>query len=151
MTGPADPHAADRPNLVGRLKDVPERLAHAARHAPGGPIPDGEWGPADIVRHLIAVEEEVWHARFRQLAAEDNPHWPWAEPDRWQGEPEADLARLLAVYGEKRRWTIDHVEGLDDAGWRRLGTHATYGVLDVAAMLRILLDHDDEHLVSFEG
>jgi hypothetical protein len=30
----------------------------------------------------------------------------------------------------------------------RTGTHDTYGVLDVAALLRLAIDHDREHLAS---
>ena len=111
-------------------------------------MPHGEWSPADVVRHLIAVETEVWHARLDQLVAEGDPHWPWTEPDRWLGRPEATLDDLLAVHATRRAETVARLDELDDEGWRRTGTHATYGVLDVLAMLRILLDHDEEHLAG---
>ena len=40
------------------------------------------------------------------------------------------------------------LDGFDDAAWARTGVHATYGVLDVAALLRLAIDHDAEHLAS---
>jgi hypothetical protein len=40
-----------------RLAALPERLAIAARAAPPEPPAPGEWTPAGVVRHLIAVEE----------------------------------------------------------------------------------------------
>jgi hypothetical protein len=138
-----------RADLRRRLAEVPRRLALASRAAADKPVPAGEWTPAEVVRHLIAVEEEVWHSRLRQLAAEDRPRWPWTEPDRWLGAPDASLDDLLIVYADRRGTTIAILGGLDDAGWARTGEHATYGVLDVAALMTKAIDHDDEHLESF--
>lgn len=130
------------------LLAVPDRLADVAREAVDRPVPAGEWSPTDVVRHLIAVEAEVWHARFDQLATDDDPHWPWTEPDRWLDQPGATLDELLEVHAARRAETVARLDALDDAGWRRTGTHATYGVLDVSAMLRLLLDHDEEHIAG---
>ena len=139
-----------RADLRRRLAGVPRRLAVATRGAADRPVPAGEWTPADVVRHLIAVEEEVWHSRLRQLAAEDRPRWPWTEPDRWLGAADASLDDLLIVYADRRGITIAILGGLDDAGWARTGEHATFGVLDVAALMTKAIDHDEEHLASFE-
>jgi hypothetical protein len=138
-----------RADLRRRLAEVPRRLAVATRAAADKPTAAGEWTPAEVVRHLIAVEEEVWHGRLRQLAAEERPHWPWTEPDRWLGAPDASLDDLLIVYADRRGTTIAILGELDDAGWARTGEHATYGVLDVAALMAKAIDHDDEHLESF--
>jgi hypothetical protein len=135
-----------RADLRHRLTDVPQRLAVATRAAAGKPVPSGEWTPAEVVRHLIAVEEEVWHGRLRQLATEERPRWPWTEPDRWVGAPDASLEDLLLVYADRRGTTIMMLDALDDDGWRRTGEHATYGVLDVAGLMTKAIDHDDEHL-----
>jgi hypothetical protein len=140
-----------RAALRRRLADVPEQLAIAARAAADRPVPTGEWTPAEVVRHLIAVEDEVWHARLRQLASEDRPRWPWTEPDRWLGTPDASLDDLLAIYADRRGQTIDILDGLDETGWARTGEHATYGVLDVAALMTRAIDHDDEHVASFQA
>ena len=135
----------DRPILT-RLAGVPDRLAEAAHAAP--PPPAGEWSAADVVRHLIAVEREVWHVRIGQLADEEHPHWRWAEPDRWLGEPDASLDRLLEVYRDARGITVDLLHDLDEAGWARTGRHDTFGVLDVTGLLTKAVDHDEEHLAS---
>jgi len=128
---------------------VPTRLAAAARAAsPAAPAP-GEWPPTDVVRHLIAVEDEVWHTRLRQLLAEDEPQWAWVEPDRWTGNPGATLDDLLARYADLRGTTTALLDGLDDAGWVRTGVHATFGRLDVVRLMTKAIDHDDEHIASF--
>jgi hypothetical protein len=139
-----------RAALRTALAGIPGRLARAARAAPtDGPAP-GEWTPSDIVRHLIAVELEVWHPRLAALAAEDHPTWAWVEPDRWTGEPGASLAQLLAVHEAARGATLRALDELGDAGWARTGTHATFGLLDVAGLMTKALDHDEEHLRSFD-
>jgi hypothetical protein len=141
----------DRRALRDAYAAVADRLASAAHAAAGRPVPTGEWTPSEIVRHLIAVEAEVWQPRLRQVASEDDPHWPWTEPDRWHGEPDATLDELLARFAAGRVGTIAHVDALDDAGWARTGTHATFGVLDVAGLLEKALDHDEVHLASLEA
>jgi hypothetical protein len=140
---------ADRDRLVASLATVPDRLASAARAASPEPPAPGEWTPAQVVRHLLAVELEVWQPRLARLAAEDHPLWPWVEPEPWPGEPDASLDRLLDVYGDARASTVATLTALDDAGWARTGTHATFGVLDVAGLMVRAIDHDEEHLASF--
>ncbi|HEX5824581.1 MAG TPA: DinB family protein [Candidatus Limnocylindrales bacterium] len=139
-----------RRGLLERLAAVPDTLATAARAASPEPPAPGEWTPSDVVRHLIAVENDVWHPRLAQLAAEDHPTWPWAEPDRWTGDPNASLDDLLDAYAADRAATIVTLDALGDAGWSRTGTHATYGVLDVAGLMERAVDHDEEHVRSFE-
>lgn len=139
-----------RADLVDRLRAVPDALATAARAASPEPSAPGEWTPSDVVRHLIAVEESVWQPRLAQLEAEDHPAWPWTEPEPWAGNPGAPLDDLLATYAIARGRTMTTLDRLDDAGWARTGTHATFGVLDVAGLMIRAIDHDDEHLRSFE-
>jgi DinB superfamily len=132
-----------------RVAAAAERLAAAARAADPEPPAPGEWPPTDVVRHLIAVEEEVWHPRLRQLAAEDEPVWAWVEPDRWHGSPVATLDELLAVHRALRTMTTAMLDDLGEAGWAKTGVHATFGRLDAAGLMARALDHDDEHIASF--
>ena len=131
-----------------RLAALPGRLAEAARRAPQAAPAPGEWTPSEIVRHLIAVEELVWHVRLRQLATEEHPHWVWVEPGQWLGAPGAGLDDVLAAHAEVRATTLGILDGLGAAGWARTGTHDTYGVLDVAGLMAVAADHDEEHLAS---
>ena len=108
-------------------------------------------GPREVVRHLIAVEAEVWTVRFGQLAAGDQPVWAWTEPGLAAGFDGAPLDGILAAFGAARAATVATVRALDDAGWARSGTHATFGVLDVAGLLRVAVDHDAEHLAGLAG
>ena len=134
--------------LVEAFAGFPARLMTAARAAADRPVAEGEWRPAEVVRHLIAVEHEVWQSRLARLAAEDRPHWPWTEPGLAPGFEGAPLDAVLAAFADARAETAATVRVLDDDGWARIGTHDTYGVLDVAALLRLAIDHDTDHLAS---
>jgi hypothetical protein len=146
--------AADNPGMPepavvrDRIASFPERLAAAARSAPQVPPAAGEWTPAEIVRHLIAVEELVWHVRLAQLDREDHPRWRWVEPGQWLGAPGAGLDDVLATHARVRASTVAKLDALGPEGWSRTGTHDTYGLLDVAALMAVAADHDDEHLAS---
>jgi hypothetical protein len=128
----------------------PNRVDPEARHAAGQPAPAGEWGAAEIVRHLIAVEAEVWRPRLARVAVEDDPHWAWTEPGLAPGFDDAGLEEILAAFAASRATTTATVRALDEAGWARYGTHATYGRLDVEGLLRIAIDHDASHLEQLQ-
>jgi hypothetical protein len=155
MTAEAGAGAGERPGdraeVVRRLAAIPDRLAEAARSAVGRPVLAGEWGPPEVVRHLIAVEEVVWHSRLRQLAAADRPTWPWVEPEPWRGDPGATLDELLATYEARRSETVAILEGFGAETWGRTGIHATWGEINVADLMVRALDHDDEHIASLAG
>ena len=111
-------------------------------------MPAGEWGPHETLRHLIAVEREVWWVRLAALRTEDEPHWTWTEPGL---EPGLEARRSMSwPPGSARRGPARSaiLDGFDEVDWTRTGVHATYGRLDVGGLLRIAVDHDAEHLRS---
>ena len=137
--------------LRDALASTPRRAAAEAT-APGrdpetGPEP-GEWSAREVLLHLAAVEEEVWQVRLDGLAAEAFPQWPWVEPGLWSGPGEATFDGALEAFAARRSATLARLDALDEAGWRRAGRHDVFGILDVASMVRILLDHDEEHLAQ---
>lgn len=137
-----------RAELVEAFAGFPERLAVAAGRAAGHPVPPGEWGPAEVVRHLLAVEGEVWQSRLARVAAEDDPHWPWTEPGLAPGFDGVPPDAIMAAFVAARAATVATVRALDDAGWARHGRHATYGLLDIEGLLRLAIDHDEGHLAG---
>lgn len=147
---------ASRPNrgvVVERLASAPERLETAARLAAvavaAAGDAGGEWDPIENVRHLIAVEGGVWQARLRSLemaAPGVEPEWSWVEPRFDEGPEERTLDDVLDQFAHRRFATIAMLASLDDAGWAKMGIHATYGQLDVAGLMKVAADHDDEHI-----
>ena len=135
-----------RAERLAAFAAFPERLAAAALAAATGRRPPGEWTAIEVVRHLIAVEDEVHVRRLRQVAETDDPHWSWTEPGLADGFDGADLGAVLEAFAGARAATLRRYLALDDAGWARHGTHATYGRLDVDGLLGLAVDHDAEHL-----
>jgi len=148
VTGDPARVPSDRAEILERLASFPARLAEAARAAEGRPVPAGEWTPAEVVRHLMAVEGEVWLARLASLAAGGQPRWSWTEPGPLPGLENASLDDVLGLFGRLRASTLDLLRMFDDQGWARTGMHDTFGRLDVAGLLRRAIDHDDEHLAG---
>ena len=139
----------ERAEILAALAAYPARLADAALAASERPVPDGEWAPGTVVRHLIAVEVDVHHARLDDLASRDNePRWSWIEPSPWAGEPDLDLVSLLARFASLRTATLATVEALDTAGWARTGVHERLGRWDVSGLLANAMTHDAEHLAG---
>ena len=142
----------DRATLMNVFAGFPMRLAAASTAlsgssvAPGSPLAPGEWGPMEIVRHLIVVERAVWHVRLHDVATQVDPHWSWFGPGPVSDDDDVDLAALLDDFADARAETVATIRALDDAGWARSGTHSTFGVLDVAGLLGVAVDHDAEHL-----
>ena len=135
-------------DLVDTFATFPDRFANAARAAETQPFPEGEWGPSEIARHLIAVEREVWWTRFASIVDEDEPHWAWTEPGLEPSLEGAPLVEILERFAAARARSVAILDGYDEAAWVRTGVHATYGRLDVSGLLRIVTDHDAEHLAS---
>lgn len=137
-----------RDELVETFAGFPDRFAIAARAARIRAFPNGEWGPSEIGRHLIAVEREVWWTRFASILEEDEPHWSWMEPGLEPDLENATLDEVLARHADARAHSVSILDGFDEAAWARTGTHDIYGVLDVVGLLRIVTNHDAEHLAS---
>ena len=145
----------ERAELLRRLASAPDRIALAARgraasdDAAGGP-PPGEWTVREAVAHLVSVEIVVWQARLDSLDAGGTPAWTWTEPGPASDPEAATLEGALGLFAVLRAGTVARVADLDEAGWARAGIHATYGRLDVAGLLGVVVDHDEEHLAGLE-
>jgi hypothetical protein len=137
---------AERAELLDRFETFPERVARAARDAATRPTPHGEWTPEQVVRHLINVDLQVHQARLRDVAGDTEPSWSWTEPGPWADEPGLGLDGVLGRFAQTRSQTVATFRALDEAGWAQAGRHATYGRLDVAGLLGLATDHDEEHL-----
>ena len=141
--------------VVARLEAFPARLgavarAVATREVVTGP-PTGEWTARDMVAHLVAVERVVWQARLDTLGPDGSePQWPYAEPGPVDDPDAASLDGALSVFSAERTATLARVAALGADDWTRTGVHATYGRLDVAGLLGVAADHDDEHLAALE-
>ena len=136
--------------VLEKWRTFPDRLAVAAL-AFRRSVPVGEWTPVEVVRHLIAVEREVWWVRFPSLVTESEPRWSWVEPGLDADSAAASLDAVLDRFRDVRARTVGIVDGFAASDWARTGVHATFGRLDATALLRIVTDHDEEHLASLSA
>jgi hypothetical protein len=142
-------HYDAKAELLSRLEAVPHAVGAAAGLALTRPTPEGEWPPVVIVGHLVRVDESVWLPRLEEMAVVENPHWQWwEEPDfDWFGTyGHRPLGDLLADLTAARAAILDHLRQLDVVGWARVGTHDTFGLVDVQGLVRELLVHDGQHV-----
>jgi hypothetical protein len=142
-----------RAEIIGRLASAPERARQAAAAALGKARPEGEWPVHIVVGHMLHVEGAVWQARFRQMAAEDNPFWEYWEPDGidWEGlYGSRSVDDVLSGFMAVRQATVDYLQSLSDEGWRRTGTHRRWGVVDVAYLCDQIAQHDEAHIGQIE-
>jgi hypothetical protein len=147
---------SERDAILARLTLFPGRLARVARavaaadDAADGP-PPGEWSARENVAHLIAVERAVWHARLDGIAAlpaGEEAAWAWVEPGPLDEPDASTLESALALFARERSATLSRLDAFDDAAWARTGIHAAYGRLDLAGLLGVAADHDDEHIAT---
>jgi hypothetical protein len=146
------PAGADAVAAVASPTD-PAAVATALTDADGeGRTPDPEWSVSQVVRHLIAVERDVFHARLAQLAAGGiEPTWAWVEPGPDERSEGRSLEELASMFSTLRESTLRTLATMDEAGWARAGVHATLGRLDVSGLMRILREHDDDHIADLES
>ncbi len=142
----------DRAELLGRLATAPDRVASAARlvaasEAASPPAP-GDWSAREVIGHLVSVETDVWQARLDSLEVAAEPVWAWTEPGVSEALEAATLEGAIRLLADLRAVTLARASALDDAAWRRVGIHATYGRLNVAGLLRVAVDHDEDHLAG---
>jgi uncharacterized damage-inducible protein DinB len=143
-----------RADLLQRLAGGPDRIAEVARAADLAGRADersAPWSARQNVAHLVLVERLVFQPRLDQLAGPDVPSWSWTEPGTSDAPEVATLEAALASFAAVRASTVARVTALDEAGWRRYGRHATYGRLDVAGLLGVIVDHDDHHRADIGG
>jgi DinB superfamily len=145
-----------RARLLERLATAPDRIAMAARRAAaideaaGGP-PAGEWTAREAIGHLVSVEVIVWHGRLDDLRREETPTWSWTEPGPSTDPATATLEGAIARFAEVRAATLARLATLDEDGWARAGNHATFGRLDVAGLMLVAADHDEEHVAALQA
>lgn len=152
----------ERSGLVERLAGGPRRIEPVARRAalgesavtaaaPATSAATARWTAREVVAHLALVERLVFQARLEQLAAGESPIWTWTEPGTSSVAEVPTLEAAIREFVTARSETVARVEALDDVGWSRAGTHATYGRLDVAGLLGVVVDHDEHHRRDLEA
>ena len=144
--------SVDTSQYVERLKGTARDLVSLITGADPGtltrrPAPR-EWSAATTVAHM-ADAELVFAVRLRLVVAEERPLLSAFDENAWSErfgaldpDPRDSLQRWRAV----RENTVRLLESLAPAEWERTGMHQERGVMTVAAIAKLLTDHDKGHL-----
>ena len=127
--------------LRALLGTMPEAAARAAG-------PEG-WSPADVLAHLISVQQPALVERIRLIVEEDEPPIPNVDEDEalassgLRGKP---IAELLDRFESERRGAMAWVKGLAPESFARGGRHEVAGRITAADQLNHFAYHDLAHI-----
>jgi uncharacterized damage-inducible protein DinB len=135
--------------LLQALASTPADVARIARSSEpelthARPQPDS-WSIADILRHLVDVEER-YLLRLKQVVAEERPHLPFILPDQEPRPPQATAVALAGDFAAARAATVAFLNGLGAKEWQRRAFHPNAGETSLRYLVQRLVDHDTLHL-----
>ncbi|MBF6589370.1 MAG: DinB family protein [Ktedonobacterales bacterium] len=141
--------------VLTRLETAPGRIAAAVagwdgarlRAAPAA----GEWSAAEILAHLRA-SDDILAYRAYMLLARDQPPLSLFDERRWAevaGYAQSDFHQSLAAFTLRRAELVRMRAAAPPEAWARTGMHESRGPITLLEVLRVLADHEEEHLTSF--
>ena len=144
---------AELKDLFQRFGEGPTFVNNAVRDIGPATInrpgPEG-WSVRDVLVHL-ADTEIVRAVRLREMLAEDEPHFFAYDEGTWKKRlhylwrsPDA----ALSLFQQTRFTNAELLRQCDRASWARTGQHPERGVLTLADMLRIGVEHVDAHVAQ---
>jgi hypothetical protein len=143
-------------SIVDRLADMPVRIARATANASPKAVdetlaPD-EWSATEILAHLRASDDILSHRLYAMLAR-DNPPLSAYDERRWAeiaGYSQIDFTTSLQLFTLRRAELITMVRRLAPDDWQRIGTHEVHGVISLLYVVRVLVEHEEEHCAQLE-
>lgn len=133
-------YTAGYDQVIGALKGFTAEMLTAH------PLP-GKWSAAEIVQHL-ADSEMTSALRLRRLLVEDNPIIAGYDEALYATRllyNERDIAPALEAFRAARSTTVQLLERMSDADWKREGIHSDSGPYGTEIWLRIYAAHAHNH------
>lgn len=125
-------------------RQLSDLLTSVAADQDWQPAPE-QWSFRYIAAHLATVEKECFQDRLRRIAAGGKPHFEYyLNTGRDFGRLE--LTDSLRDWAVTRQENVDFVGGLTEEQWALTGVHQTFGPMTMRDALRVMADHDQEHL-----
>jgi hypothetical protein len=134
---------ADTPSALENLCALatPEKLLWK-------PAPD-RWSICEVLNHLIDVEKLAVGLRARRILDEEMPLFVDYDRDaRYAAGAYAndDGERALENFAKARRASLERLETMAPADWKRRGRHPAVGEVDLSQILSLWAFHDLSHL-----
>jgi hypothetical protein len=144
-------------SLIERLAAAPGRIAAAT----AGLTPerlttrpaDEEWSVLGVMAHIRACDD-ILSPRLIAMAVRDEPVMPLFDDRRWEevmGYADGDFQELLAGFAFKRAELVRALRRLQAADWQRTGQLETRGTIVMENVLRMIVEHEDEHCLQIEA
>ena len=110
------------------------------------PAEPESWTARQVAHHL-ADSEAMAYIRLRRLLAEDQPLIAGYDEPEWARRLHYDrpIGSSLAVLAAVRAASLELIDRVDEAGWRRTGTHDESGTYGVETWLEIYATHAHDH------
>lgn len=108
-------------------------------------LADSEWSMAEIVNHLLDVEER-YRVRLKRVITEDNPYFDYMHPDETAIDEDMSIQVLVKQFELGRGETVGFLSAISQGDWARRAVHETLGETRFRFLVQNLLDHDIVHL-----
>jgi hypothetical protein len=143
-----------RLELRKSMRAVPDVLRALVASIDGAAVrrrpAEGEWAPVEILAHL--ADGEDWALRrVKTMLAEDEPQLEPFDQAALAIESryiQLDISEQLERFARLRAEHLAILDGLDDAGWRRIGVHGEHGRMSVELYESHVAAEEVDHLAQ---
>ena len=147
----------DIPDLLETLRRAPGILSQLVKSIPESRLDlrrgEGFWTIAEHVGHLVQVQPMLLQ-RFERFVQEEHPAFIPYLPG--EGEEESapparmETACALDQFATYRIRQLEFLEQVDEATWRKTGTHPEYDMYSLYILTRHVAMHDHWHMYRME-
>jgi len=108
-----------------------------------------EWSFRYIAAHLATVDRDCYRDRVVRISAGENPFFEAYFNAGWDFS-QFNLSDSIQEWKITRKEIFELVNALPEEKLILTGTHATEGKITVLDVLRMMSDHDQEHIQQLE-
>ena len=144
-------------DLLERLRRGPELVAVATTGAAGSELDfkpgEGKWSVRQIACHL-ADSEAVAGMRLRQVIAEPNPTLIAYDEKAWTsslGYERRKISQVLELFRMLRSANYELLKEQPEEAFKRSGTHTELGRITLFDLLRLIVEHAENHVKQIQA
>ncbi len=113
------------------------------------PSASGEWGPAEVIAHLLDVEGIAFRERMQRIIDEDRPLIPSIDPGgrlAAGGYERLNVGQVLDAFAARRATDVAWLRTLTPQQLERSGQHDKAGAITAGNVFHYWACHDQIHL-----
>lgn len=136
--------------LIDNLSDTPAELQALLENYQPSSSNDDEWGPREIVAHLVDIEV-LSRGRINEILERPGAYLKAIDQEKLAAEHDygsADLQQSLDTFASERAETLSRLMNLALRDWEQTGIHQERGEVSVEDLAESLVNHDAEHLAT---